>query len=81
MHGEPRQQDGQRDDSEEAARSANACHVLAGVAQSLGEALGPENDHADSFLLWATQLQSHVRHLRDPQAGQEVPAEHLRVVR
>lgn len=70
----------------ERERSANACYVLASVAQSLGESLGPENDHAGEFLIWASQLQSHVRHLRDPhpgdpQAGRGAPVAHLRAVR
>lgn len=64
----------------ELERSANACHVLAGVAQSLGEALGPDNADADAFLRWATELQTHVSHLRARFEGEAAPAG-LHVVR
>lgn len=52
------------DAQQQRERSANACHVAAGVLQSLGEALGDENEDAETFLLWASELQTHVRHLR-----------------
>lgn len=81
MHGRPGQRGGQRHDTEaERERSANACHVLAGVAQSLGEALGPCNDHSKHMLEWASQLQSHVHDLRNPQEAPGAPGE-LRLVR
>lgn len=79
MHGEPSARHGQGSD-DETERSANACHVLAGVAQSLGEALGPGNEDSEAFLRWATELQTHVRHLRARSGDASAPAV-LRVVR
>ena len=48
----------------ERERSANACHVAASVLRSLGESLGPANEDAPVFLLWATQLDRRERLLR-----------------
>lgn len=67
----------------EQERSANACHVAAGVLQSLGEALGPQNEDSDTFLRWASELQTHVRHLRarSPSSDEhQEPASSLRLV-
>jgi hypothetical protein len=48
----------------ERLKSADACRVAAGVMQSLGEALGPHNDHSAAFLEWASRLASQERRLR-----------------
>lgn len=81
MHGKPRQESGQRDDSEqfERERSANACVLASDFMESLGTVLGPDNEDSETFLLWATDLRTHADHLRARSASVGAPAS-LRVV-
>lgn len=82
MHVRASERGGQSRDGDdlERERSADAGMIAAGLLESLGIALGPQNEDSETYLEWASDLATYASHLRARSGTGDAPAS-LHVVR